>query len=99
MADRINLSRSVLDKASSLYKMVSEGREGKGRGWSMEATAAACLYIACRQENVPRTFKEIVAVSAVTKTKIQRCFQKILQTFSINTEVKPSSAEDYIARF
>jgi transcription initiation factor TFIIIB Brf1 subunit/transcription initiation factor TFIIB len=32
--------------------------------------AAACLYIACRQEGVPRTFKEIVAVSTVSKKEI-----------------------------
>ena len=35
----------------------------------------ACLYIACRQEGVPRTFKEIVAVSTVSKKEIGRCFK------------------------
>jgi len=99
MADRINLSSCVLEKASSLYKTVSEGKEGSGRGWSSEATAAACLYIACRQEDVPRTFKEITAVSSVTKTKIQRCFKKIQEKFNLNNEAKLGSAEDYLARF
>ena len=92
MADNINLSRSILEKANSLYKMVAEGKKA-----NTEATAAACLYIACRQEDVPRTFKEIVAVSAVKKTKIQRCYQNILKNF--NTEMKVRSAEDYLARF
>ena len=92
MADRINLSRSILEKANSLYKMVAEGMKV-----NTEATAAACLYIACRQEDVPRTFKEIVAVSEAKKTKIQRCFQNILKNF--NTDLKITSAEDYLARF
>ena len=42
----------------------------------------ACLYIACRQEGVPRTFKEIVAVSTVSKKEIGRCFKvKFLSFF------------------
>ena len=97
MADRINLSRSVGDKANRLFKMVSQGGSIRGRGWSSKAFAAACLYIACRQEEVARTFKEIVAVSTVSKTKIHRCFQHILKTY--HTEVELTSAEDYMARF
>ena len=41
----------------------------------------ACLYIACRQEGVPRTFKEIVAVSTVSKKEIGRCFKVKILTF------------------
>ena len=53
--------------------MVHDGRNLRGR--SNEAISAACLYIACRQEGVPRTFKEIVAVSTVSKKEIGRCFK------------------------
>ena len=55
------------------YNLISEK---KGR--SNEAIAAACLYIACRQEGVPRTFKEIVAVSSVS----QEGYRQVLQTHS-----------------
>ena len=48
--------------------MVHDGKNLKGR--SNDAIAAACLYISCRQEGVPRTFKEIVAVSTVSKKEI-----------------------------
>lgn len=34
---------------------MSDGKALKGR--SNDAIAAACMYIACRQEGVPRTFK------------------------------------------
>lgn len=34
---------------------VHDGKNLKGR--SNDAIASACLYIACRQEGVPRTFK------------------------------------------
>ncbi|POS81611.1 hypothetical protein EPUL_005579, partial [Erysiphe pulchra] len=59
MADRINLPRTIVDRANNLFKQVHDGRNLKGR--SNDAIASACLYIACRQEGVPRTFKEICA--------------------------------------
>lgn len=55
MADRINLSKSIVDRANLLFKQVHDGRNLKGR--ANDAIASACLYIACRQERVPRTFK------------------------------------------
>jgi transcription initiation factor TFIIB len=37
------------------------------------------LYIACRQEGVPRKFKEICAVSKISKEEIGRCFKLTLE--------------------
>ena len=51
MADRINLPRTIVDRANQLFKMVADGKNLKGR--SNDAIAAACLYIACEQEGVP----------------------------------------------
>lgn len=38
-----------------LFKQVHEAKTLRGR--SNEAVCTACLYMACRQEGVPRTFK------------------------------------------
>ena len=38
-----------------LFKQVHHEKVLKGR--ANDAVAAACLYIACRQEEVPRSFK------------------------------------------
>lgn len=57
MADRINLPKSIVDRANLLFKQVHDGKNLKGR--SNDAIASSCLYIACRQEGVPRTFKVI----------------------------------------
>ena len=56
MADRLHLHGKTVDKAKANFKEVYESRSLKGR--SNDAIAAACLYIACRQESVPRTFKD-----------------------------------------
>jgi len=95
MADRINLPKTITDRANVLFKMVSEGKNLKGR--SNDAIAAACLYIACRQEGVPRTFKEIVAVSTVSKKEIGRCFKLILKAH--DTSVDLITTGDFMSRF
>ena len=69
MADRINLPKTITDRANVLFKMVSDGKNLKGR--SNDAIAAACLYIACRQEGVPRTFKAQFLSSCIFHTKCQ----------------------------
>ena len=68
------------------------------RGSSNETIAAACLYIACRQEGVPRTFKEIVAVSTVNKRDIGRCFKIILKSHE-DTKVGLVDSGDFMSRF
>ncbi|XP_021545692.1 transcription initiation factor IIB isoform X2 [Neomonachus schauinslandi] len=68
MADRINLPRNIVDRTNNLFKQVYEQKSLKGR--ANDAIASACLYIACRQEGVPRTFKEICAVSRISKKEI-----------------------------
>lgn len=96
MADRINLPKTILDRASLLFKKINDG--GRMRGRSNEAIAAACLYIACRQEGVPRTFKEIVAVSTVNKRDIGRCFKIILKSHE-DTKVGLVDSGDFMSRF
>ena len=79
MCDRINLPKTITDRANTLFKMVHDGKNLKGR--ANEAIASACLYIACRQEGVPRTFKEIVAVSTVSKKVIYETEDEFRSTF------------------
>jgi transcription initiation factor TFIIIB Brf1 subunit/transcription initiation factor TFIIB len=47
----------VKDRANEIYKKVEDLKSIRGR--SQDAILAACLYIACRQEDRPRTFKGI----------------------------------------
>ena len=78
-----------------LFQKVHVGKNLRGR--SNDAIASACLYIACRQEGVPRTFKEIVAVSTVSKKEIGRCFKLILKAHDTNVEIITTG--DFMTRF
>ena len=51
-----------------------------------------------RQEGVPRTFKEIVAVSTVNKRDIGRCFKIILKSHE-DTKVGLVDSGDFMSRF
>ncbi len=82
------------DRCKTLFKQVYEEKRLKGR--ANDAIAAACLFIACRQEDVPRSFKEICAVSKHPKKEIGRCFKIIQQ--SIKTPVTPASTTDFMVR-
>ena len=41
-----------------LFKKVRESKQK--RGYKNDALKAACFFIACREKNAPRTFKEVV---------------------------------------
>ncbi|KAH9719910.1 transcription initiation factor IIB-2 [Citrus sinensis] len=55
MSDRLGLVTTIKDRANEIYKKVEDQKPLRGR--NQEAIVAACLYIACRQENKPRTVK------------------------------------------
>ncbi|VDN14255.1 unnamed protein product [Dibothriocephalus latus] len=95
MAERLNLPKTISDRANLLFKQVYETRNLRGR--SNDAVSTACLYMACRQEKVPRTFKEVCAVSKVSKKEIGKVFKKILNI--LETNVQAVSVDDFMSRF
>jgi transcription initiation factor TFIIB len=104
MAERLTVDRSIADKAQFIFHKVYTEKLIKGR--SNDAIIAACMYIACRQQSVPRTFKEICRVSKSSKRDIGRCFKTILKSFQLsdNNQVKSASiptitSGDFFARF
>lgn len=64
---------------------------------STTAAASTCLYISCCQHDVPRTMKEICAVSNHSKTEIGRSLKKVLAALDISLE--PITVEDFMPRF
>lgn len=67
------------------------------KGKSGDAIIAACIYIGCREQNLARTFKEICALTKVSKKEIGRCY-KILQPY-FEVPVQSVGMDVYISRF
>jgi transcription initiation factor TFIIB len=87
--DAVNIPKNVSDTAKHLFKLVDDARAFKGK--SQEALIAGCIFIACRQCEVPRTFREIYALTKVSKKDIGRTF-KALEKFFASEEMKKSLA-------
>uniref|UniRef100_A0ACD5T7S5 Uncharacterized protein n=1 Tax=Avena sativa TaxID=4498 RepID=A0ACD5T7S5_AVESA len=63
MADRLGLVATIRDQAKETFKKLDDAK-GCPRGRNKDAVYAACLYIACRNLGMPRTYKELATVTA-----------------------------------
>ncbi|EGC38858.1 hypothetical protein DICPUDRAFT_53091 [Dictyostelium purpureum] len=97
MADHMNLPQTVQDRANELFRFMDDKKSTKGR--SVDGMVAAALYIACRQEHLSRTFKEIAALTNVPKKEISRCYKIMKETFSSVLNLQTISTEDFTSRF
>ncbi|KAL8137728.1 hypothetical protein V2J09_003729 [Rumex salicifolius] len=61
IADMLGLAASVKYRASEIFKKAEDQKISKRR--NHDAVLAACLYVACSQENTRRTVKEICYVA------------------------------------
>jgi transcription initiation factor TFIIB len=75
MSEAIGLPKVVSDTAKQLYKKIEDSKQLKGK--TIQSIIAACIFIACRKANVPRTFKEICALTKVPKNEIGRVYKTI----------------------
>ncbi|MCJ1441352.1 MAG: transcription initiation factor IIB [Stictis urceolatum] len=91
MCDAIHLSKTVSDTVKHLFKMVNDA--GAFRGKSQETVIAGCIFIACRQCKVPRTFREVFALTNVPKKEIGRIFKALEKFFAQQNEEKQLPAE------
>jgi transcription initiation factor TFIIB len=70
-----HLPKVVADGAMANYKLAEESRKFKGK--PQEVLIAANVFIACRQNRVPRSFKEIMALTKVPKKEIGRTYKQL----------------------
>lgn len=61
---------TVSEAAKHLFKMTEDSRQFRGK--STDAIIAGCIFIACRQLNVPRSFREVYELTKVSKKEIGR---------------------------
>lgn len=61
------------DRANEIYKKVEDQKPLRGR--NQDAILAACLYIACRQEDKPRTVKGMISNTMLKKHLFLACIK------------------------
>lgn len=86
--DQFSLPKTISDIAKQLYKRSDE--EKLLRGKPLDAVIAACIFIACRQAHVPRTFREICNLTHVSKKVLGQCYKALEQAFNLT----PGASQD-----
>ena len=88
-ADKLAVSEAVTEKAAYYYRKALERNLVRGR--SITAMMAACLYAACRDGEIPRTLKDVVAVSNVKKKDLARSYRLLHREMDFRMPVADAS--------
>ncbi|XP_047322052.1 transcription initiation factor IIB-like [Impatiens glandulifera] len=104
MSDKLGLVATIKDRANEIYKKVEDQKPKPLKGRNQDAILAACIYIACRQEDKPRTVKEICLVAnGASKKEIGRAKEFIVKQLEIemgqSMEMGTIHAGDFLRRF
>lgn len=84
MCDGYQLPKVVQDGAKEVYKLVYDDPSLKGK--SQESIMAGAIFLGCRKASVPRSFKEIWALTNVPRKEIGRVFKAINQIIQRKNE-------------
>lgn len=76
--ERAQLPIKARNTAKAYYKRVFDAGQFKGK--NVEVVLASCLFLACRQHSVPRSFNEMFSLTNVPKKDIGRTY-KALEKF------------------
>ncbi len=92
--ERLHITSDIKYRSESLF--MSEPR--KGNCADKNAIISACLYIACKEQKIPRTINEIIGATICRKKDLALCYKQIIinNTNMIRYETKPW---DLIPRF
>src|SRR5207302_10487700 len=95
-AEKLAVGDEVIERAAYIYRKAVE--RGVTRGRSIIQISAAALYAACRDMEVPRTLKDVAAVSNVGKKDLARSYRILLKELDIKMPVaEPSRCVSRIA--
>lgn len=89
------VSEDSRQQAAKLYREASDQNLVHGR--SLEGVVTACLYIACRKQERPRSLDELEQVADVDRTEIARTYRNLVSELGI--QMQPADASQFVGRF
>ncbi len=95
ISSSMGLPRTVRETAAMIYRKAVLKKITRGR--TIESAAAATLYAACRQCDVPRTLEEIANASNLSRKEIGRNYRAIVR--GLRLKMMPPSPMEYVSRF
>lgn len=79
LKESLGLPDAIVEKSAYFYRKAS--RAGMIKGRTVSSVLAACVYLACRELENPRTLTEIATASNVARKKISRDYRTLVRTF------------------
>ena len=95
LSSQLGLTPSLKEHAARMYRKLIAGRLWRSR--SIDATAAAAVYAACRHRGSPRSVEEIAEHSREGKKKISAHYRMLVTKLKIRMPI--SSPGNYVPRF
>ena len=108
---KYQIKQPIIDTAKTLYKKIRDYKhtKGKRKGKNMimrcinrRSMIAACVFIACKLQNEPRSPKEIADLYDLEIKHVNRGYRKFLNLVSIDSfynDFKSSKSTDFIERY
>lgn len=85
MIERLHLSSEVKEKSALLYRRIL--RKNLVRGRSIDAFIAACIYLVCRELEIPRSLKEISIISKRDISDVSRTYRLIIREMKLHMPI------------
>jgi transcription initiation factor TFIIB len=79
--DKLSLSETIVEKSAYYYRKILDQNLIKGR--SIKGFVVACVYVSCREMNVPRTIEEIAEISDTDKIFAGKCYRLLVRRLKI----------------
>lgn len=88
-AEKVAVSEDIVERAAYIYRKALE--KGLIRGRSITLMTGAALYAAIRDREIPRTLKDIAAVSNVSKKDLARTYRLLVIELDMRMPVADAS--------
>ncbi len=83
ISSNLNLPSHVKKEAMRYY--IEAFKRKLLRGRSINGMVAACIYLACRVKEIPRTLQEILDETSVNAKDVRRCYNTLIRELNVKT--------------
>jgi transcription initiation factor TFIIB len=86
IAAKLSVGEGAIERAAYIYRKAFEKRLTRGR--SLNQLAAAALYAACRDMQIPRSLKDVAAAGNISKKDLSRSYRTLVTELDIRMPVE-----------
>jgi transcription initiation factor TFIIB len=86
IAAKLSVGEGAIERAAYIYRKALEKRLTRGR--SLSQLAAAALYAACRDMQIPRSLKDVATAGNMSKKDLSRSYRMLVNELDIRMPVE-----------